>query len=89
DIELVAAEVLGELGFTAEIINGEEEAVQEQTTIVDFTGSSKGSSLDVLAAVFGIESEDISIEINANTDANYRLVLGELFNACIKAPERG
>lgn len=89
DTELVAAEVLAELGFTTEIINGEDEVLQEQTTIVDFTGSSKGSSLGVLATLFGIESEDISVKLNANTDANYRIVLGELFNACIKAPERG
>jgi hypothetical protein len=67
------------------VISTERPNFQERTTLVDYTGRTKGSSLDLLAAVLRVDSERISIEPTAEREVDFRVVLGGSYSACTYA----
>lgn len=80
----VAADRLAWEGFVP-VISTERPNFQERTTLVDYTGRTKGSSLDLLAAALRVDDERISIEPMPERDVDFRVVLGRSYSACTYA----
>lgn len=80
----VAADRLAWEGFIP-VISTERPNFQERTTLVDYTGRTKGSSLDLLAAVLRVDNERISVEPTPEREVDFRVVLGGSYSACTYA----
>jgi LCP family protein required for cell wall assembly len=81
DLALVAADRLAWEGF--EVIVGEAaEAYQYETVLTDFTGASKGSSLDMIGEVLRVDPANMIITPDATRRADFRVVLGGEYYAC-------
>ena len=77
----VAADRLALEGFTPQIST---EAVDygDYTIIYDYTGETKGTTLETLQEVLQVSDEGLIIEPNANRQVDYRVILGGRYNAC-------
>jgi hypothetical protein len=62
-----------------------------RTVIYDYTGNSKGSSVDTLVRVLGVQDMDVIVEPDPNRSLDYRVILGESYanDACTFSPWRG
>ncbi len=81
DLARVAADRLAWEGFAVSIA---EESVpyQDSTTLVDFSGQAKGSSLGVLQRVLRVDDGAVSIEPDAARWVDFRVTLGGSYYAC-------
>ena len=77
----VAAERLAWEGFDV-TISQESPAYQQQTTLVDYSGQSKGSSLAQLQSVLRIEDGNVSIEPMGDRSFDFVVTLGGDYYAC-------
>jgi anionic cell wall polymer biosynthesis LytR-Cps2A-Psr (LCP) family protein len=80
DFGIVAADRLAELGF---VISGVQQADRQydQTTVIDFTTTKKGSALPLLQRTFNIK--DAQIVSQPTPDGpRYRIIIGPDFNPC-------
>jgi LCP family protein required for cell wall assembly len=95
-LDIVAAERLQQEGFNAVPLGSSAETGLADTTIIDYTGRSKGSSLDDIGRLLNINPENVTIEPNAGRDYDFVVTLGSTYNSCtrggvlpVDAPETG
>ena len=77
----VAADRLAWEGFVPQI-STEVPAYQAQTTIYDFTGQSKGSSLATLVSALRINSSNVVVTPDPNRTVDFLVVLGGSYSSC-------
>jgi hypothetical protein len=77
----VAADRLAWEGFVPSI-STESLPYREYTAIYDYTGQTKGSSLDVLQAALRVSDEGVVVEADPGRDVDYRIVLGGSYYSC-------
>jgi hypothetical protein len=53
------------------------------TLIYDYTGSSKGSSLNDLASLLNIKPENMFLEPDPNRTVDFKIILGTTYNSCV------
>lgn len=80
--DVVAADRLLWEGILASPL-GQAEATQDKTTLIDYTGSTKGSSLETLVRVLNINPNDVQFEPDPNRSVDFRIVLGRNYNSCV------
>ncbi len=81
DLARVAADRLAWEGFTP-TISPETAPYREYTSLVDFTGRTKGGSLEALRRVMRVGEEGVKSEPDANRLYDYQLTLGNRYYAC-------
>ncbi|MBK8026032.1 MAG: LCP family protein [Chloroflexi bacterium] len=77
----VAADRLAWEGFEA-IISEDSAPYQEQTSLIDYSGRSKGGSLGKLISITRLNEADVSVEIQAGRAYDFQLTLGGMYSAC-------
>jgi len=77
----VAADRLAWEGF-APIIADESAPYQDRTTMTDYTGRTKGSSLSLLQRALRIDEGRTTLEPMAEREVDFRIVLGGQYSAC-------
>jgi LCP family protein required for cell wall assembly len=82
NFDVVAADRLLWDGLLSQAI-GQADEVLPQSIIIDYTGSSKGSSLDQLAASLNVNPNNLQIEPDPNATADFDVYLGEDYNSCV------
>jgi LCP family protein required for cell wall assembly len=81
-LDIVAAQSLGENGFVA-IPNGlADNTDYAQSVLIDYTGTSKGSSRNEIARLLNIPSENIRVEQDPNRTVDFEIILGSNYSAC-------
>jgi LCP family protein required for cell wall assembly len=78
----VGADVLGWEGFTAIASGNAETTDYPQTVLIDYTGQTKGSSLNELASLLNVRPENVRIEPDPNRTTDFRVILGEDYSSC-------
>jgi LCP family protein required for cell wall assembly len=81
-MDVVAAERLLWEGLLA-VPMGAESAPQAETTLIDYSGDTKGSSLQALVTALNISPSNVTIQPDPNRTVDYRIVLGENYNSCV------
>jgi LCP family protein required for cell wall assembly len=82
EFDRVAAARLGEANFAA-VPAGEFETITEsQTYVIDYTGSTKGSSLGEILRTLHLNESRVRVMPDANRVYDYDVVVGADFNAC-------
>jgi LCP family protein required for cell wall assembly len=82
DLAQLAAETLANEGFAPVIGAPDTSTVYEQTTLVDFTTSPKGSPLKKLQSYLHVADSNVVAQPDANSAAQFRVILGNDYNAC-------
>jgi LCP family protein required for cell wall assembly len=85
-VEFVAIERLSWEGFAPVAEEYDDSEVVRRTVIYDYTGITKGSSLTVLQRVLGVPRADVIFQPNPDRTMDYRVVLGESYDACTYDP---
>lgn len=80
--DVVAADRLVWEGILAQP-QGEADSPQAHTTVVDYTGATKGSSLEALVRVLNVRPEDVLIEPDPNRTVDFKVILGADYNSCV------
>ena len=78
----LAAETLANEGFAPVIGAPDTSTVYEQTTLVDFTTSPKGSPLKKLQAYLHVADGNVTAQPDPNSAAQFRVILGNDHNSC-------
>ena len=60
-----------------------EQTTHADTSIIDFTGQQKGSSLNDLVAILNIYPNHIQLQPDANRTTDFRIILGANYNSCV------
>jgi polyisoprenyl-teichoic acid--peptidoglycan teichoic acid transferase len=81
DLSRVAADRLAVEGFVP-IISTESVPGRQYTVIYDYTGRTKGSSLDELQAVLRVHDEGVFREPNPDREYDFRVVIGSSYYSC-------
>lgn len=82
DWDRVAAERLAWEGFRA-YPNGLAESLDfAETTLIDYTGQQKGSSLGEIAGILNVNTTNINIDPDPNREADFAVILGANYNSC-------
>jgi polyisoprenyl-teichoic acid--peptidoglycan teichoic acid transferase len=81
DWDELAAETLGNEGF-APLIGQPDGSAYEQTTLIDFTTSAKGSPLKKLQYYLHIEDKNVVAQPDSNSPVPFRVILGNDYNPC-------
>ncbi len=82
DWDRVAAERLAYSGFLATAAGAADNNAYADTMLIDYTGSSKGSSLLDIAHILNVRPENISIQPDPNRTADFDVILGANYNSC-------
>ncbi len=82
DFDRVAASRLLWEGLWAQPM-GELDTTQDETTLIDYTGATKGSSLESLVRALNFNPNAVTFEPDPNRSADFRVVLGAGFNTCV------
>lgn len=82
NLDRVAAEALQNAGFNAVAMGQGEVMDAVTTTLTDYTGATKGSSLEAIAGMLNITADGIDIEPNAQREFDFTVVLGANYNSC-------
>jgi hypothetical protein len=53
------------------------------SVIYDYTGTSKGSSLNQLVSLLNVKPEDIKVEPDPNRTVDFKIILGASYNSCV------
>jgi LCP family protein required for cell wall assembly len=77
----LAAERLATEGFFPSI-GAPDRTDYANTIIVDFTGATKGSKVPRLREIFGVPAERVVVQIDPNSPAQYRVILGADYDSC-------
>ncbi|MBI5928401.1 MAG: LCP family protein [Chloroflexi bacterium] len=86
-MDVVAQQRLAWEGLVATINAEPVEETVEQSTIYDFTGDTKGSSVDVLVRAMGLQNSDVTVKPDPNRAVDYRIVLGQAYYPCTGLPQ--
>lgn len=78
----VAADRLLWEGFTAISMGYGEDTTLRETILIDYTGQEKGSSLDEMARILNVRTENIRIEPDPNRTTDFVVLLGADYNSC-------
>ena len=83
DLSQVAADRIAAEGFVPRIADRAFPA-QETTLIYDYTGQTKGSSIEVLQSALRLSSENIIFDPDPNRTVDFRIVIGRSYsrNSC-------
>lgn len=81
NLETVAADRLAREGYITQIGTSTGE-YRLYTLLVDYTGSTKGSSLSTLTAILRLSEESITQEPTTNRTIDYRIYLGNSYYSC-------
>ncbi|MDX2138407.1 MAG: LCP family protein [Chloroflexota bacterium] len=81
DLGVVAAERLAWEGFAVTLAD-ETLRYQNRTTIIDYTGHSKGSSLALIQDVMRVPTDDVSVTPDPERRVDFRITLGGTYHAC-------
>ncbi|MBI5961540.1 MAG: LCP family protein [Chloroflexi bacterium] len=81
--DMVAADRLVWEGFAPAAMGQFEQTDFADTVIYDFTGTSKGSSLNELIKLLNIKPENIIAQPEPNRTADFRIILGANYNSCV------
>ncbi|MBN8635193.1 MAG: LCP family protein [Anaerolineae bacterium] len=81
DLSEVAADRLAWEGFVPHILN-ETASYQPHTTVVDYTGSTKGSSLGVLLGALRVDPANVISEPSPEREVDFQVILGGDYNSC-------
>lgn len=82
NLDRVAAEALQNAGFNAVAMGQGEVSDAATTTLTDYTGATKGSSLEAIARLLNLNADGINIEPSAQRDFDFMVVLGANYNSC-------
>ncbi|MFP4321240.1 MAG: LCP family protein [Anaerolineales bacterium] len=82
DYDRVAADRLLWEGLLAQPM-GELDEPQAATSVIDFTGATKGSSLEGLVRALNYNPNAVTFDPDPNRTTDFRVVLGEGFNTCV------
>ncbi len=89
--DIVAAERLVWEGFAPVAAGQADRLDYPRTLIIDYTGQSKGSSLNDLVRWLNIRPEDITLQPDPNRTTDFKIILGSSYNSCVErewtAPE--
>lgn len=85
DWDRVASERLGWDGFNALAGGAADRADYADTLLIDYTGRTKGSSLEQIARTLNVRPENIRLEPNANREVDFEVILGGSYNSCTEA----
>ncbi len=78
----VAAERLAWEGFVP-IVGGQADRTDyTDTVIIDYTGRTKGSSLNAIVDVLNANSNNVRIEPDPNREVDFRVILGSNYDSC-------
>lgn len=80
--DLVASDRLGWEGFNA-IAYGEAETTDyTDTVLIDRTGETRGGSLNQIADLLNVRSENIIIDPDPNRTSDYEVIIGSNYHSC-------
>ncbi len=82
DWDRVAADRLGWSGLSAIPMGTADRTDYVETTLVDYTGQSKGSSRDEIAKILNIKPENILVQPDPNRQSDFEVILGSSYNSC-------
>ena len=82
DWDRVAASRLSESGYVAYGAGPADGMDYGQSILIDYTGQSKGSRVEDIAAALNIRPEQIRDEPDANRTVDYAVILGSTYNSC-------
>jgi polyisoprenyl-teichoic acid--peptidoglycan teichoic acid transferase len=82
DWDRVAADRLAYGGFNAVAAGAADNNAYSDTILIDYTSSSKGSSLQELASILNVRPENIRVEPDPNRDVDFEVILGANYNSC-------
>ena len=78
----VAAESLGWAGFNAVALGVANTTDRASTTLVDYTGRSKASSLEELARMLNVQFENLSLDPRADRQYDFEVIIGSDYTSC-------
>jgi len=83
DLAQVAADRIASEGFVPRIVD-ETQPQQDATLIYDFTGQTKGSSIEALQSALRLGASDVVFEPDPNRTVDFRIVIGASYarNSC-------
>lgn len=80
--DIVAADRLGWDGLLAAPMGPADRTDYTDTVLIDYTGSSKGSSRAEISSILNVKPENIRIEPDSNRTADFGVILGSNYNSC-------
>jgi polyisoprenyl-teichoic acid--peptidoglycan teichoic acid transferase len=78
----VAAERLGWDGLNAVASGAADRSDYTDTVLYDYTGQSKGSSLQEIATILNVKPENVFIQPDPNRTMDFQVILGSNYNSC-------
>ena len=81
--DMVAADRLIWEGFAPQAMGPADQTDYADSMIYDYTGASKGSSLNELVGLLNIKPENIVIQPEPNRTVDFMIVLGANYNSCV------
>jgi polyisoprenyl-teichoic acid--peptidoglycan teichoic acid transferase len=82
NFDRVAADRLAYSGFVAEAAGAADNDAYADTILIDYTGSSKGSSLLEIATILNVPAANIRIQPDPNREVDFEVILGASYNSC-------
>jgi hypothetical protein len=86
----VAADRLGEETLVAFAGGDAATTAEASTVLIDYTGSARGSLVNVIAETLRISPDNVRVQPDPNREVDYEVVIGADFNPCggaVLAPE--
>jgi hypothetical protein len=80
--DVVAAQRLQSDGFNAVALGPAPNSDHMDSTIVDHTGSTKGSSLSAIAEALNVRAESVTVAPSADRQFDFEVVIGQTYNSC-------
>jgi LCP family protein required for cell wall assembly len=81
--DLVAADRLVWEGFAPQAMGQADQLTYADSVIYDYTGTSKGSSLNQLVSLLNVKPEDVKVEPDPNRTVDFKIILGATYNSCV------
>lgn len=78
----VAAESLAWQGFNAVASGAADHSAYTDTILIDYTGRTKGSSLQDISRVLNVKPENIRIEPDPNRTSDFKVIVGSAYSSC-------
>jgi LCP family protein required for cell wall assembly len=81
-LDAVAADRLAWDGFNAVAMGPWETTDYLRTTLIDYTGATKGSSLTAIARALNITPDDVIIDPRSDAPTDFAVIVGSTYNSC-------
>src|SRR5262249_25952622 len=82
DWDRVAAEALAWDGFNAVASGPADNTNYTDTILTDYTGQTKGSSLNDIASALNVNAQNIQVQPDPNRQTDYSVIVGSNYNSC-------